>query len=351
MKISKYYKEDQYIHYSNCHEDAEFLLANIDGEPKRILSIASALDNVLAMLLLDPERIVAIDYNDTQIFLCKLKICAIKHLDYENFLVLLGVREGDSLSVYQSIRDNLEEDVQAYFDNRKELISEIKLINCGRFEYYFQLFKTKALPLIHSEKTVEEFMGAKSIEEQRAFFEDRFNNRRFKLMFKIFFSEMVMKRLGRDKEFFKYNEGSLATVLKRSFDNCVNTNLNSTNPYLQYITLNRFDTLPIYLRRENYEKIKQNIDKVVIKKASFTDVIKEEGGFDFMYLSDIFEYMDNSVMEEMSAAIYSSLSEGGCVMFYNMMNPRRLCPPLKETELDQSKNLTFYYMKCYLYRK
>ena len=351
MKIGKYYKEDQYIHYSNCHEDAEFMLANIDGHPKKILSIASALDNVLAMLLLDPERIVAIDYNDTQIYLCKLKMCAIKLLGYEDFLRLIGVKDGDSLAIYNSIRDDIDEDARSYFDSRSRLISEIKLINCGRFEYYFQLFKTKALPLIHSERTVEEFMSAKNMEEQRDFFEKRFNNRRFKLMFKLFFSEAVMKRLGRDKEFFKYNEGSLATVLKGSFDNCVKTNLNSKNPYLQYITLNRFDTLPLYLREENYEKIKRNIDKVEIKKASFTDVIKEEGGFDFMYLSDIFEYMENSVMEEMTESIYASLSDGGSVMFYNMMNPRRLCPPLKETELDQSKNLTFYYIKCYLYRK
>ena len=73
MRIKEYYKEKQYIHYSNCHEDSAFVLEQIKNQPKRILSIASALDNCLAMLLLEPDEIVAIDSNDTQIYLCRLK--------------------------------------------------------------------------------------------------------------------------------------------------------------------------------------------------------------------------------------------------------------------------------------
>ena len=72
MRIKDYYKEKQYIHYSNCHEDSAFVLEQIKNQPKRILSIASALDNCLAMLLLEPDEIVAIDSNDTQIYLSVL---------------------------------------------------------------------------------------------------------------------------------------------------------------------------------------------------------------------------------------------------------------------------------------
>lgn len=351
MRIREYYKEKQYIHYSNCHEDSAFVLEQIKNQPKRILSIASALDNCLAMLLLEPDEIVAIDSNDTQIYLCRLKQCGIKYLDYESFLVLIGIAEGDSKGCYEKLREHLDEETRDYFDSHIYLISDVKLVHCGRFEYYFSVFKNKVLPLIHSKRTITSFMNAEDITRQRELYRKTFNNLRFRLMFKLFFSEAVMKRVGRDKEYFRYNKGSLSALLKRKFEVCVENNLNSHNPYLQYIVFNNFSALPVYLKRENFEFIKRNIDKLTIKEADFSQAVNEGKKYDFMYLSDIFEYMDISVMEEMSNAISNSLADGGEVMFFNMMNPRRLTGDLKETKIDQTHNLTFYYTDCYLYRK
>lgn len=351
MRIKDYYKEKQYIHYSNCHEDSAFVLEHIKNRPKRILSIASALDNSLAMLLLEPDGIVAIDSNDTQIYLCRLKQCGIKHLDYDSFLVLIGIAEGDSRACYEELREHLDDKTRDYFDSHIYLISDTKLVNCGRFEYYFSVFKNKVLPLIHSKKTVDAFMRAKDISEQREVYRKKFNNLRFRRMFKLFFSEAVMKRVGRDKEYFRYNNGSLSSLLKRKFEICIENNPNLNNPYLQYIVFNKFSALPVYLIRENFDLIKRNIDRLTIKKADFKSALSDGEKYDFMYLSDIFEYMDASVMDEMSEAIKGSLNDGGEVMFFNMMNKRQLSAGLKETEIDQTHNLTFYYTNCYLYRK
>ncbi len=350
-KLSEYFKENQYIHYSNCHEDGEFMFKNIKNQPKRILSIASAFDNCLAMLLLNPNEIIAIDSNETQIYLCQLKQCGIKYLDYESFLVLIGVEDGDSEECYKKLRPSLDEETRNYFDSHKYLIDEVGLIHCGRFEYYFSIFKNKILPLIHSKKTINTFMNAETLSEQKEFYDKSFNNLRFRIMFKLFFSEAVMKRLGRDKEYFRYNKGSLSSLLKRKFEICVENNLNLNNPYLQYIVSGSFSELPIYLKRDNFRFIKQNIDKITIKKAEFSQIVKEGEKYDFMYLSDIFEYMDSSVMEEMSKNISNSLREGGEVLFFNMMNQRKLTADLKETKLDQKNNMTFYYTDCYLYKK
>lgn len=351
MRISQYYKEDPYIHYSNCHEDMDFILPYIDNRPQRILTIASGLDNALAMLLLQPREILAIDVNDAQICLCRLKKCAIEHLSHGEFLVFLGAQEGDSGAYYQKLRPMLDAETRAYFDDHLYLITEIKLINCGRFEYYLSLFGKKILPLIHSADTVDAFMHAKDLTTQRQFYREKFHNRRFACLFRLFFSETVMKRTGRDPAYFRYLEGSLAGFLKAKFETCVAHNLNRENPYLQYILFQKFEALPCYLREENYAVIRENIHKLQIQKGDFRQVIAQEQPFDFLYLSDIFEYMDNRVMEEMTAAITQALNPNGLVVFYNMMNPRRLGQPLEETVLDQTHNRTFYYSNCYRYRK
>ena len=218
MKIQSYYKQSQYIHYSNCHEDTEFVLQQIQNNPQKILCIASALDNALAMLLLNPDEVVAIDSNDTQVYLCRLKKCAIEHLEHEDFLILLGIWQGDSEACYRRLRQKLDPASRTYFDENIDLIRQYKLVNCGRFEYYFSVFQNKILPLVHNKKTIDRFMHAENLTQQREIYKKEFNNWKFRLMFKLFFSQAVMKRLGRDKAYFKHNKGSLSTLLLEKFE-------------------------------------------------------------------------------------------------------------------------------------
>ena len=359
MRIKDYYKEKEYIHYSNCHEDAEFVLEQVNNQPKRILSIASALDNALALLLLNPDEITAIDSNSTQIHLCRLKKHAIERLEYDEYLVLLGIKEGDSLQIYEAIKEGLDRETRTYFDRRIYLISEIKLVHCGRFEYYFSIFKNKVLPLIHSKQNIEKFMTANTQEEQNAFYDKVFNNRRFRFMFKIFFSETVMKKLGRDAAYFKYNEKSPANMLKCKFEQGIYSNLNKENPYLQYVVLNEYRSLPLYLKKENYQIIKERIHRLQIKQTDFQTEIRkvEQTGekYDFMYLSDIFEYMSEDTTSALSAGVHNALSVNGKALFFNMINDRRLTStetmPLKEEKISQEHDRAFYYTACYVYTK
>lgn len=350
-KLKTYLKETPHIRYSNCHEDSDFALRHIAGKPQQILSIASGLDNSLAFLLLEPQSVLAIDSNEAQIYLCNLKKCGIEHLDYEDFLVLLGIETGDAQAVYNRIREYLEPQSRAYFDSHLYLLSQIGLVNCGKFEYYFQIFKKHILSKTHSAKTAEAFMSAETMEEQTRIFTKKFDNFRLGILFRVFFSKAVMKRLGRDKAYFAYAKGSLASYLKDRFDRCVTFNLNKNNPYLQYIIQGKMTAMPTYLDRENYEKIKKNIHCLEIRKADFSQIMQEDRRFDFMYLSDIFEYMSEEATAVLSRKISAKLNSGGQVLLYNMMIERHLGGQLKETELNQDSNRTFYYRHCYHYEK
>lgn len=351
MKIKNYYKEKEYIHYSNCHEDILFVINNLKVKPKRVLSIASALDNSLSLLLLNPEKIIAIDSNPTQIFLCNLKKCAIKNLTYDEFLIFLGVKTGNGLELFNKIKDDLDGRTKEYFETHLYLIEDVKLVNCGRFEYYFQIFKNKILPLVHKKQTVKTFMESETQAEQSDFYFKKFNNLRFKLMFKLFFSEAVMKRLGRDKDYFKYNLESPEKMLKKKFENGILNNLNKENPYLQYVVLNKFKELPLYLKEENFNIIKDRLDRLEIKLCDFDAFIKEDNEFDLMYLSDIFEYLSEEQTAKLSNLIYERVAENGQVIYFNMLNERRLSAPFLEEKLNQDKDRAFYYSACYSYLK
>src|SRR5688572_14614588 len=81
-----------FIRYANCWEDPELLLEAMTtlGPNKKILSVASAGDNSFSLLLLDPEMVVAVDINKTQLYLTELKKAAIAQLEYKEVLCFLG---------------------------------------------------------------------------------------------------------------------------------------------------------------------------------------------------------------------------------------------------------------------
>lgn len=315
---------------------------------RRVLSIASGLDNSLAFLENDEAEVIAIDSNPSQIYLSKLKIAAIQYLSYGEFLVFLGFQNGDSLRIYESLKNHLDADTKNYFDTHLYLI-ENKLIHAGRFEYYLNLFKKKILPLVASKRKIERFMMSSSLEEQKKLYKRDINHLRFSLLFRIFFSKKVMSRLGRDKSFFVYSKGNLSMQLKKRIDMGLTSTLNSTNPYLQYAMLNQFKELPYYAQKETFYKIKRNISNITVIQRTFDEALKEYDSFDFMNLSDIFEYMSKDISR------YEELIKNACnpkarIAFWNMMNERAFDGLYRiNSKEDLLKDRAMYYQDFLVY--
>lgn len=352
LKLSDYYKEENYIHYSNCHEDFLLLKKYIKPETKEILSIASGLDNSLSFLVNDNVHVYAFDYNPIQIFLGKLKICGIEFLSYEEFLVFIGIRGSEKskrVELYNKIDERLPDEVKKYFDDHIFLIEE-GLVNCGRFEQYFHIFRNKVFPLTCKEKDIQQFAAAENIDEQRVFYKEKINTWRFKLMFKIFFSKKVMSKLGRDKEYFRYSKESLPEILKKRVDLGFYNCLNKTNPYYSYVLNAFYKELPFYLKQENYSKIKKNIKNIYLYNKTFEEMLDRK--YDFMNLSDIFEYKDYKMMNDYEKSVSEHLNDKGIAAFWNMMNVRQF-PNMKRINgiNDYLEDRAFFYRDFIVYEK
>lgn len=197
------YAKFNLIRYAQVWEDAEVLIEALDiNENDNILSIASAGENAISMLIKNPKKIYAIDLNLNQIICTEFKIVCYKYLEYEECMKLMGVFDSDDrLELYDKIKEKLSEKSKKYFENNTQIIKD-GIINSGKFENYFNIFGKKILPLIHSKKTINELMEEKTKEERRNFYSKKWNNLRWKMLFRIFFSKIVMGKLGRDKAFY-----------------------------------------------------------------------------------------------------------------------------------------------------
>lgn len=346
------------IRYANCWEDADVLLKGLSPrENKRFLSIASAGDNSFSLLISNPELVVAVDINQIQLYLVELKREAIRHLEYEEVLQFLGFREcGNRLLVYAKIRSFLPEKTKLYWDQHQDQLAK-GIIHEGKFERYFQLFARKILPWIHTRKRVAELLSEKQEEAQERYYTKSWNNWRWRFMFKLFFSKTIMGRYGRDPEFLKqvdvhvgktiYNKAALhlkSTGAQRNF--ILNYNL----------TGNFGSLLPHYLKPENYGAVKKNLDKLHLFHGYAEDAIAQYGTFDYMNLSNIFEYMSPELFTTTARGLLDGLNPEGKLAYWNLMVSRSIAgqfPQEVKNETALSKELTavdkgFFYQQFHI---
>lgn len=331
------------IRYSQCWEDADILIEGLElKENDIILSVASAGDNSFSLLTKNPKKILAVDLSKAQIACCELRKACYKYLNYEDFIKLSGVlNNSDAIEkavIYRQIKDNLPEWVQEYFEMNKNYIYS-GFMTVGKFENYFRLFRTKILPLVHNRETVDNLLKNKNIRQQVTFYDKKWNNFKWRSMFKIFFSKHVMGKHGRDPEFYKYVEKNCAETILTHAEFALKYINTYTNPYLNYILNGQYfeHCLPHALRKENFEIIKKNIDNIEFKVLSIEDaIINSECNFDAYNLSDIFEYMSEESMKNIYENIINKSNKNARIMYWNMLVDRK-CPKDLSEKIEYNK--------------
>ena len=312
------------IRYAQCWEDADVLLSALEPGPgKHCLSIASAGDNTLALLSHDPQSVLALDLSPAQLACLELRVAAYRELQHGELLALMGSIASDARPrLYQACRKHLSSSVLAFWDERPDLVAA-GIGSIGKFEHYFKLFRERVLPLVHPPSRVRELLRPKSRDERRSFYDNQWNNLRWRLMFRIFFSRKLMGLLGRDPEFFRYVEGRVSERILRRTEYALTELDPAANPYIQWILTGRHNgALHVALREENFDKIRRNLDRLEWRCGSLEESLAQETKFDCFNLSDIFEYMSPSSYEQLLKLIVSSARPGARLAYWNMLAPR-----------------------------
>ncbi|MGO8670808.1 MAG: DUF3419 family protein [Capsulimonadaceae bacterium] len=314
------------IRYAQCWEDAGVLLDGLDIRAGDVcVSIASAGENALAMVSRGPARVIALDLSAAQLACVELRVAAYRTLEHHELLELIGSRPSDRRGdLYRRCREKLSAGVRAFWDGHPAEITA-GIGSAGKFERYFALFRTRILPLVHSRATVERLLRGGSPAEREEFYHRVWNNRRWRLMFAIFFSRAVMGRFGRDPSFFAYVRGSVADKILARTQHALTRLDPSENPYLHWILTGTHGTaLPYALRPENFDAIRDNIDRLEWRCQGLEAFLDEvgPGSVDRYNLSDVFEYMSPENYAGLLDRIVRAGRSGGRLAYWNMLADR-----------------------------
>ncbi len=349
--------KENLIRYANCWEDSDNILATLKSG-SRVLSVCSGGDNTIVCLLKDPEKVVAFDSNINQIHLCKLKISAFKCLEHEEILELLGVKKGDAYSLFRRLEGDLDEKSYEFFEEHREFFEE-GIVNIGKFEHYFQLMRNYISPVFASKRRLDKLAACGDIHEQIRYYDRYVATWRLNLIFNVFFGFKVMGKYGRDPSCYDYvpDKEKTGSNIREIFERGMHSVVNKTNPYLNYVLGNRFteDALPEYLKRENYEIIRERICRISFVNGMFSEISEDEK-FDFFNLSDIFEYMSEETYRENVDKLKALSHEGSKVIYYNMQNPRYIDGPEFARDKELSERLcrstrSYFYRDFLVYER
>jgi S-adenosylmethionine-diacylglycerol 3-amino-3-carboxypropyl transferase len=317
------------IRYAQCWEDPRALddaLAVTSDDD--VVSIASGGDNTLGLLLKGPRSVTAVDHNPAQLHLVELKVRAVEHLGYEEFAGFVGARpSGERLRTYGKLRSFLNEAAREYWDGNPGALAG-GIIHCGKFERYFGLFRRRVLPLIHGRRTVQRLLDSPTVEEQREFYRGTWDNRRWRLLFRVFFGKFLLGRLGRDPSYFRYVtlDKVAATLLGRARHALAEIPIRD-NFYVEYILTGNFSRLesgPLWLQPGNFPALKANVGRLRLVRAGLTEYLASlaPGSASKFNLSDVFEYLSDADVEVALREVCRVAAPGARLAFWTLFVPR-----------------------------
>lgn len=321
------------IRYAQAWEDADVLTTAMGPRPgATLMSVCASGDNCLALLTLDPARVIAVDLSPAQTACLKLRIAALDTLPHDAFLELLGavpsMRRAD---LFDRAVQSLDTETAAFWRGQRAPAVRHGVGFIGRFEGYFRLFRRYLLPLVHGRRTVQAVFRRRPPADRGRFHEDRWTTWRWRLLVRLFFSRPVMGALGRDAAFFDQVSGSVADHVMRRIRHAAVDLDPADNPYLRVILTGRPEgVLPLPWRAEHYDTIRSRTGRVEIRTGALEAVLPTAPAVDGFYLSDIFEYMSPSAFAAAYGRIVQSSRPGARLVYWNMMAPRRVPPGFQD---------------------
>jgi S-adenosylmethionine-diacylglycerol 3-amino-3-carboxypropyl transferase len=341
------------LRYAACWEDARLLRTALNIKPSDVVaSVSSAGDNPLYLLTDSPKKIIAADVNQVQLHLLSLKIAAFKQLSHEELVAFLGYRShSDRIEAYKNIRSVLPTDAKLYWDSQLEAI-EYGVVFTGKFEKYLQMFGKYVRPLIHPNEKVVELIKPKTEEEQRQFFTEEWQNWKWNLMIKLFFSKAFMSRTGRSKGMMEDVSDSGTAILQRGND-FFSSKAAQESYFIEFIFGINPLPLPPYLYPENHDIIKANLDAVELHLGTIETIPVTYGQIDAWNLSNIFEYMNMTDFGVCTKSIVSKSGSNTRMAYWNLFKERdmkTILPNLNSLPIDRSMDAGFFYRNFFAYQ-
>lgn len=327
--------------YAQIWEDPVVDMEALAIEPgNRIATIASGGCNALSYLTADPAEIVAVDLNTAHVALNNLKRVAAQRLpDYESFRRFFA--EADSvanIADYRTfIRPHLDETSRRYWEGR-DLVGR-RRINGFASGLYKRGLLGNFIGLAHliarmHRIDLKQFLEAKTIEEQRAIFDEKFA---------AFFDRKLIRWITDQRsslfglgippaQYDALADGKpMADVLrgrleKLACDFPLEENYFAWQAFGRGYGKGKAAPLPPYLQAGHYAAVRARAERVTMLHANMTDMLaaNDAASFDRYIFLDAQDWMSDAQLTALWTEVTRTARPGARVLFRTAAEPTLL---------------------------
>ena len=343
------------IDYYTCWEDFQVIQKALQVESGDVIfSITSGGCNIFNLLVYDPKKIVAVDYNPYQNYLLELKIEAIRTLKYSQFLQFMGIEpSSERQQLYKIVRKKLSNNARIMWDrnpyainNGVLLVGEQNVKNIG-----------KLLRFLKGPKTIENFFLCQDNKEQTDYFYryiyglpwrlyQRYTsqNQVVKLILCLRALQEIPYRRKRAAGYFQYLQNVYYPPdHPKNIEEVFSTIPVRYNHYASLMLLGYYfnkDCFPPYLKEENYDKLQQRVDRIEMVSAPVSDALKKFPNeyFTKFNLSNIFDWVENTLFQQQLAELTKFGKDRGKILYTTTRADREI--PTEITTLSQDLQVT-----------
>lgn len=333
--------------YAQIWEDPVVDMEALAIEPgNRIATIASGGCNVFSYLVADPAEIVAVDLNTAHVALNNLKRVAIQRLPDQASLHRFFADADNEANIadYRAfVRPHLDETSRRYWEGR-DLVGR-RRINGFAHGLYKRGLLGSFIGLAHLVARMHrvdprQFLAAKTIEEQRAIFDEKFApffNRKFIRW--VTDQRSSLFGLGIPPAQYDALAGGkpMADVLrarleKLACDFPLDDNYFAWQAFGRGYGKGRAASLPPYLQADNYDAVRARAERVTMLHANMTDMLAaaDAASFDRYIFLDAQDWMTDAQLTALWSEVTRTARPGARVLFRTAAEPTLLPGRLPE---------------------
>jgi S-adenosylmethionine:diacylglycerol 3-amino-3-carboxypropyl transferase len=313
------------LFFAQLREDTQVERTLLTRErPTRIACIASGGCGALSLLDDTVEAVVAIDLSPAQCALVELRRAAIAALDRDGYLGFIGEREDTRRpATYATLRASLPKYAESYWDAHPERVAE-GIQHAGVTERFYRFLGDNLQKAVLPAALWRELLALRDPTQQALFFATHCDNAAFRMALRVLLSRTTHLTFYPGYMFARASEHQFGDFFLSQFaaelaHNAVYDNYLLHQLLLGHYLLERPLAAPYYLQPEAYSTVQRNLHKLTIVPATLVDALRQRDGFDALFLSNVFDWLDGDAREQTAQAILRAARKGAQVVTRHML--------------------------------
>ena len=188
---------DDRLYFAQVREDPAMEIEALRvGPAETAVVVSSGGCTALSLLATSAGRVIGVDLNRSQNHLVELKVAAIRGLDRETSVGFLGGAQASGQARWETfvaLQSLISPAARRYWERHADWI-RAGVIRCGVSERFIRTVLGAVRAAVYPRARVGALLACRTLEEQRAFFETRWNTRRWRWLFSVLLNRFVFRR-------------------------------------------------------------------------------------------------------------------------------------------------------------